>query len=100
LEASRDIIAKLKAKYDCALNEIKDLAQEQNEEKEDLLVSLRQQDLDVKFYRKIVDMIMKPEELAKLKTKSSYDDGANDWSVPVFLLKQREVALPSLSIKK
>jgi hypothetical protein len=45
-------------------------------------------------------MVMKPEELAKLKGKSSYDDGRNEWNVPVFLLKAREVALPSLSIKK
>jgi hypothetical protein len=45
-------------------------------------------------------MVMKPEELQKLKMKSQYDDGANEWTVPVFLLKAREVALPSLSIKK
>lgn len=45
-------------------------------------------------------MMMKPEELQKLKHKSSYDDGANDWQIPIFLLKNREVALPSLSIKK
>ena len=45
-------------------------------------------------------MVMKPEELAKLKNKSSYDDGMNEWSIPVFLLKAREVASPSLSIKK
>jgi hypothetical protein len=45
-------------------------------------------------------MVMKTEELAKLKHKSTYDDDTNEWSIPVFLLKAREVALPSLSIKK
>lgn len=45
-------------------------------------------------------MVMKPEELTKLKMKSSYDDGSNEWTIPVFLLKNKEVALPSLSIKK
>ena len=45
-------------------------------------------------------MVMKPEELAKLKLKSTYDDDSNEWTIPVFLLKAREVALPSLSIKK
>ncbi len=64
------------------------------------MIQLRQQDLDIKFYRKVVDMVMKPEELTKLKMKSQYDDGTNEWQVPVFLLKAREVALPSLSIKK
>lgn len=56
--------------------------------------------MDIKFYRQVVDMVMKPEEIAKLKGKSSYDDGTNEWNIPVFLLKAREVALPSLSIKK
>ena len=45
-------------------------------------------------------MVMKPEELAKLKLKSTYDDDSSEWTIPVFLLKAREVALPSLSIKK
>lgn len=43
---------------------------------------------------------MKNEELAKLKIKSNYDDGMNEWAIPVFLLKNREVTLPSVSIKK
>lgn len=73
---------------------------EQNDEKEDLMLQLRQQDLDIKFYHKVVDMVMKPEELKKLKLKSTYDDGTQEWTVPVFLLKAKEVALPSLSIKK
>ena len=45
-------------------------------------------------------MVMRNEELAKLKMKSQYDDAINDWQIPVFLLKNKEIALPSLSIKK
>ena len=45
-------------------------------------------------------MMMKNEELAKLKIKSNYDDGMNEWAIPVFLLKNSEVTLPSVSIKK
>ena len=41
-------------------------------------------------------MLMKPEEIAKLKIKSSYDDNAEDWQVPPFILKAKEVTLPSL----
>lgn len=54
----------------------------------------------MKFYRRIVEMVMRSEELAKLKMKSQYDDTVNDWVIPVFLLKNKEIALPSLSIKK
>lgn len=45
-------------------------------------------------------MVLKPEELAKLKGKAAFDDGTNEWQIPMFLLKAKEVALPSLSIKK
>lgn len=43
---------------------------------------------------------MKDNEIAKLKAKSVWDDGINDWVIPAFLLKARAVELPSLSIKK
>jgi hypothetical protein len=39
---------------------------------------------------------MKDEEIAKLKIKSTYDDNVNDWNVPPFILKAKEVTLPSL----
>lgn len=41
-------------------------------------------------------MLMKNEEIAKLKTKSTYDDNINDWLVPPFILRAKEVTLPSL----
>lgn len=61
---------------------------------------MRTLDSDTKFYRKIVQMIMNNESIARLKMKSEYDDGVNDWNVPPFLFKNKEVTLPSLSIKK
>ena len=64
------------------------------------MIQVKQQDYDIKFYRKVVGMVMKDQEVAKLKMKSTYDDTVNDWVVPVFLLKSKEVALPTLSIKK
>ena len=72
LKATRQIMARQKEKYDNAANEIRDLQKEHNDEKEDLMIQLRQQDLDIKFYRQVVDMVMKPEELAKLKSKSLF----------------------------
>ena len=41
-------------------------------------------------------MLMKDEEVAKVKLKSNYDDANNDWIVPPFILKSKEVTLPSL----
>lgn len=39
---------------------------------------------------------MKDEEIAKIKLKSTYDDGVDDWTIPPFILKAKEVTLPSL----
>lgn len=39
---------------------------------------------------------MKDEEIAKLKVKSQYDDNIDDWIVPPFKLKDKDVTLPSL----
>lgn len=39
---------------------------------------------------------MKDQEIAKLKLKSSYDDGADDWVIPPFILQAKQVTLPSL----
>jgi hypothetical protein len=41
-------------------------------------------------------MLMKDEEIAKLRLKSEYDDDLDDWKVPPFILKAKEVTLPSL----
>lgn len=100
LVESRLIIKKLKAKFEEAQHEIRELQQEQNGENNDLMIQIRQQDMDIKFYRRIVDMVMNKEHLAKLKMKSQYDDATNDWNIPIFLLKNKEIALPSLQIKK
>jgi hypothetical protein len=94
------IIKKLNLKLEQAQNEVKDLRDENVGEKEDLLMQLRQTDVDVKFYRRVVENVMKTSEMAKLKSKSKWDDDINDWVIPPFDLKRREVALPSLSIKK
>jgi len=42
-------------------------------------------------------MVLKPEEISKLKKKSNYDDGSNEWDIPIFVLKAKDVELPSLS---
>jgi hypothetical protein len=45
-------------------------------------------------------MLMKDEEIAKLKMKSEYDDDADDWVVPQFKLSAKEVSLPTLNGRK
>lgn len=51
---------------------------------------------DLKFYRKMVQMLMKDEDIARIKSRSTYDDNSDDWIVPPFMLKAKEVTLPQL----
>ena len=40
-------------------------------------------------------MLLKDEEIAKLKLKSSYED--DDWNIPPFVLKAKEMSLPKVN---
>ena len=40
-------------------------------------------------------MLLKDEEIAKLKLKSTYED--DDWIIPPFILKSKEVSLPKVN---
>lgn len=51
LEATRQIMINQQDKFKNAANEIRDLQNEHAQEKEDLLMNMRQQELDIKFYR-------------------------------------------------
>jgi len=42
-------------------------------------------------------MCLKGEEITKLKDKSKYDDSSNEWEIPLFVLKAKDVELPTLS---
>lgn len=42
-------------------------------------------------------MVLKKEEITKLKEKSKYDDGSNEWDIPIFVLRAKDVELPTLS---
>jgi hypothetical protein len=40
-------------------------------------------------------MLLRDDEIAKLKLKSMYED--DDWQIPAFVLKAKEMQLPKLN---
>ena len=40
-------------------------------------------------------MLLRDDEIAKLKLKSSYED--DDWVIPAFVLKAKEMSLPKVN---
>jgi hypothetical protein len=56
---------------------------------------VRESEFDNKFYKKIVKMLLRDEEIAKIKLKSTYED--DDWIIPAFILRAKEVSLPKVN---
>jgi len=46
------------------------------------------------FYKKIVEMVLKPGELAILRNKAAYDEDLNEYKIPPFKLKENQMSLP------
>ena len=45
-------------------------------------------------------MLLKNDEIARLKTKSEYDDQLNDWNIPPFVLRAKEINFPKVNGKR
>ncbi|CDW75636.1 kinesin motor domain containing protein [Stylonychia lemnae] len=95
----REIIKKLRDKYKSAQQEIQDLQQETQFNKEDLLDTIRQQDKDVKFANKIMQILLSENESYKIKQRSQWDENKQDWKVPLFFLVpyQKDVQFPNIN---
>ena len=70
----RQIIRKLREKYKGALSEIDDLRQEHELNKGDLLGAYREQEKDLKFANKVIDIVFSKNELYKIKDKARWNE--------------------------
>ena len=94
------LLSKLRKRYKAALAEIDDLERESLNEKAELLQSIRTLEIDLGFFKAIVDMLMNEHNLYKIKSKSSYDDEKSEWEIPPFVLKGKQISLPKLGMQK
>lgn len=83
-----------------SLFEIRDLQKEQEREKEDYLESIRALEQENKFLTKIVQSLLKPKEIEKIRAKASWDDDLNEYIIKPFIIKDKTVKFPKLSLKK
>ena len=87
VEAQREIISTLREKYKNHDREVKDLNREHHEEKQDLINEIRNQRDELKFCKKVMALMLRPDEIARIRSKASYSDELDDWSVPAFIFK-------------
>ena len=79
VESMREIMEKLRAKYKAAEAEIKDLTQEHQLQKTELLEIVRSQEKAVKFSNKVMSIMLTENELYKLQSRAKWDDDRADW---------------------
>lgn len=94
------LLNQLRKRYKGALAEIQDLESEHLNEKADLLETIRTLEIDLGFFKAVVDTLMTENNIYKIKSKSQYDDEKAEWQVPPFVLKGKQLNLPKLGFQK
>ena len=97
VEAQREIINTLRSKYKHHDREVKDLNREHHEEKQDLINEIRSQGDELKFCKKVMALMLRPDEVARIRSKAAYSEELDDWSVPAFIFKQKDLVFPKLN---
>ena len=80
----RSIIKKLREKYKGALGEIDDLRSENELNKGDLLDVVRLQEKDLKFANRVIEIVLNPNEMYKIRDKARWNEDKKDWKIPLF----------------
>ena len=96
LRDKTELIKELREKEKGFASEIRDLQQEHQGEKESLLESIREQNRDLEFYRRTIEIMMSEKETKQIKDKSKWNDENNVWSIPLFVVQNKQVTLPKL----
>ena len=87
VEAQREIINALREKYKNHDREVKDLNKEHFEEKQDLINEVRSQVDELKFCKRVISLVLRPDEIARIRSKAQYSEELEDWNVPAFIFK-------------
>jgi kinesin family protein 3/17 len=96
LKAKTELVKEIKIKHEAAISEIKDLHHEHQTEKENLLDTIRDQNQEVDFYKRIMEIMMSEKELDTVKSKAKWDDEGKTWIIPSFSIQSKQVNLPKL----
>eukprot|EP00826_Nyctotherus_ovalis_P052269 TRINITY_DN6603_c0_g1_i4.p1 TRINITY_DN6603_c0_g1~~TRINITY_DN6603_c0_g1_i4.p1 ORF type:complete len:681 (+),score=237.15 TRINITY_DN6603_c0_g1_i4:384-2426(+) len=90
------LIKELIAKYKSELSEIRDLKRENQDEKELLLDTIREQNLDINFYQRVAEVLFTEEELERVQERARWNEEADEWVLQPFTLQYPQAELPKL----
>lgn len=84
-------------KYKSAMYEIEDLKRENEYEKEQILESVRDQQKEIEFYEEVLNNILSPEEIQKIRSHTVWSEHLNKYKIPPFLFKEKTIKFPNLT---
>lgn len=93
----REAMQQIKSKYTQAKQEINDLEQEHEINREELLDTIRLQEKDLKWYQKIVTILLSNDELSLIRQNSEWNAETSDYQIPPFMLKEGKLKFPKLN---
>ena len=80
----KDRFGEIKGKYVAKLQELKDIQNEHEDEKEELLDTIREQEKEIKKFRAVLAMLMTQEQLDYVVLNSEWNEDREEWNVPYF----------------
>lgn len=92
----RKLIKKFRTKYRQAVNEIKDLNQEHNKERAELFEAVQESEKENSLFKAMFRTLISEKELQKIMNKCEYDVDNKRWKVPLFIIKEKAVSLPTM----
>lgn len=52
-----------------------------------MINEIRNQRDELKFCKKVMALMLRPDEVTRIRLKSQFDEEADDWKVPAFIFK-------------
>lgn len=86
----------IKQKYSANLQELKDIQDQHEDQKEDLFDTIRFQEKQIKKFSAILNMLMSHDQIEYIVNNSEWNEERKEWNVPHFTYKQKNMGLPKL----
>ena len=100
LNEKDSVLKELRERYRGALQEIKDLEEEHENEHAELLNTVREQEYEIKLVKGMLSMLLTNNEILSIRRKSEFNEEDKEWDIPYFFLKGKQVQFPTLSRNK
>ena len=95
-EENARVLQEIRVRYKGALQEIKDLEEEHQNEHADLINTVREQQHELLLIKGMLKMLLKDNEIEKVRHRSSFEEESQQWNIPYFYLQAKNVAFPKL----